>query len=185
MNPKKSLELEIIRWARVISLIGLAGLLVLAGITVGEVFLRWLFKFPIPGVYDLSQLVVIIVIASCLPLVCAERNHITVRLLGTMLGKRINDLLEAFGALITMIIFGLLVWQLWVYANELAASNQTTWLVLLPISPWWRVAAILIALCIPIQMVNFYFSLRSVVISGNDHRTEAVLNPQGIKKESH
>ena len=177
--------MEIIRWARGISLIGLAGLLVLAGITVGEVFLRWLFKYPIPGVYDLSQLVVIIVIASCLPLVCAERNHITVRLLGTMLGKRVNDILEAFGALITMIIFGLLVWQLWIYANELATSKQTTWLVLLPISPWWRIATILIALCIPIQMVNFYLSFKSVFISRNDHGFEAGTNPQGIKKDSH
>jgi TRAP-type C4-dicarboxylate transport system permease small subunit len=177
--------MEIIRGARVISLIGLVGLLVLAGITVGEVLLRWLFKYPIPGVYDLSQLVVIIVIASCLPLVCAERNHITVRLLGTILGKRANELLEAFGALITMIIFGLMAWQLWIYANELAASNQTTWLILLPVSPWWRVATILIALCFPIQMVTFYLSLKAVFRSRNDQATESDLKSQDIKKDGH
>jgi len=185
MKPKRDFEIEIIRGARVISLIGLVGLLVLSVITVGEVLLRWLFKYPIPGVYDLSQLVVIIVIASCLPLVCAERNHITVRLLGTVLGKRANDLLEAFGALITMIIFGLMAWQLWIYASELAASNQTTWLILMPVSPWWRVATILIALCFPIQMVTFYISFKSSFLSGSDHAPESDLNSQGIKEESH
>ena len=97
MNPKRTLELEIIRCTRVISLIGLGGMLVIAGVIVGEVLLRWILKYPIPGVYDLSQLVVIIIIASCLPLVCAERNHITVRLLGTILGKRANEIFEAFG----------------------------------------------------------------------------------------
>jgi TRAP-type C4-dicarboxylate transport system permease small subunit len=168
MNQKRTRETEIIRWARVISLIGLGGMLMIAGVIVGEVLLRWLFNYPIPGVYDLSQLVVIIVIASCLPLVCAERNHITVRLMGTILGKRANELLEGFGALITMIIFGLLAWQLWIYANELAVSNQTTWLILLPISPWWRIATILIALCVPIQMVNFYISLKSLFRGQND-----------------
>ena len=185
MNPKRTLELEIIRCTRVISLIGLGGMLVIAGVIVGEVLLRWILKYPIPGVYDLSQLVVIIIIASCLPLVCAERNHITVRLLGTILGKRANEIFEAFGALITMIIFGLMAWQLWIYTNELAASNQTTWLVLLPISPWWRVGTILIALCFPIQMVNFYFSFKNVFLIGKDHLPESDLNSQGIKKDSH
>jgi hypothetical protein len=100
------------------------------------------------------------------------------------LGKRANDLFEAFGALITMIIFGLMAWQLWIYANELAASNQTTWLILLPVSPWWRVATILIALCCPIQMVTFYISLKSVFLGRSDHSPEPDLNSQGIKKDS-
>lgn len=185
MKPKRDLEMEIIRGARVISLIGLVGLLVLSVITVGEVLLRWLFKYPIPGVYDLSQLVVIIVIASCLPLVCAERNHITVRLLGTILGKRANELLEAFGALITMIIFGLMAWQLWIYASELAASNQTTWLILMPVSPWWKAATILIVLCFPIQMVTFYISLKSAFFGRNDHSSDPDPSSQDIKKDSH
>lgn len=161
MSSRRTPESEITRVARVISLIGLAGLLMLAGITVGEVLIRWLIQFPIRGVFDLSQLVIIIVIASCLPLVSAERRHITVRLIGTMLGGHANALLEAFGALITALIFGLLTWQLWVYADELSAAKESTWLTHWPVAPWWRVATVLIALCCAIQFVLFLISLRS------------------------
>lgn len=160
-SQRRTLESEIIRRARTISLIGLAGLLLLAGITVGEVLLRWLFSYPIQGVSDVSRLIVSIVIASCFPVVSAERRHITVRAIGTMLGPRINHLLEAFGAFVTLVIFCLMTWQLWLYANELAASNQTTWLVMWPLAPWWRVATILLGLCVPIQLIAFLVSLKS------------------------
>lgn len=163
MQTKFSLESAIIRWSRIIALIGLVGLLVLAGITVGEVLLRWLFKYPIIGVYDVSQLVVVIVVSSCFPLVSAERRHISVNFLGTMAGGRTKDFLEAFGAFLTMIIFLLMTWQLWIYTNELSASHQTTWLLHWPSAPWWRAATVLFALCFPIQLMVFWVSLRSAI----------------------
>ena len=61
-----TVETKIIRWSRGVSLIGLIGLMLLAGITVGEVLLRWLFNYPILGVSDVSRLIVTIVAASCL-----------------------------------------------------------------------------------------------------------------------
>lgn len=168
-----------------ISLIGLAGLLMLAGITVGEVLIRWAFKFPIRGVFDLSQLVIIIIIASCLPLVSAERRHITVRLIGTVLGGHANALLEAFGAMITTIIFGLLTWQLWVYADELSAANESTWLTHWPVAPWWRAATVLIALCCVIQFVLFFISLRSVFNSKRGDYSKPGANPENGKEDAH
>lgn len=160
MSNRSTIDLEITRWARVISLIGLAGLLVLAGITVGEVFLRWLFDYPILGISDVSSLVVTLSVASCFPLVFAERRSITVRMVGRILGSRANALLEAFGTLVSLGIFILITWQLWVYASELAANRQTTWVVLWPMSPWYRVAAILMALCVPVLIVVFYRHIR-------------------------
>lgn len=168
-----------------ISLIGLAGLLMLAGITVGEVLIRWLIKFPIRGVFDLSQLVIIIVIASCLPLVSAERRHITVRVIGTMLGGHANALLEAFGALVTTLIFGLLTWQLWVYADELSTAKESTWLTHWPVAPWWRVATVLIALCCAIQFVLFLISLRSVFSRKKGEYIKPKANPESGKKNIH
>ena len=50
MSFSKSLESEIIRWTRVISLIGLVGLLLLSAITVGEVISRTVLGLPVIGV---------------------------------------------------------------------------------------------------------------------------------------
>lgn len=155
------IETKIIRWSRGISLIGLIGLMLLAAITVGEVLLRWLFKYPILGVSDVSRLVITIIAASCFPLVSAKREHITIHVLGSKLGPRANSILEAFGAFVTLIILSLLTWQIWLYSGELAAAKETTMLVRWSVSPWWRVTTLLFALCVPIQLVCVYTSLRS------------------------
>ena len=160
METQETLETKISRLTRVIALIGLAGLLILSGITVGEVLIRWIFKFPIQGVFDLSQLVIVIIISTCLPMVSAQRRHITVRLAGTLVGPRGRAMLEAFGDLITMLIFSLMTWQLWMYTNELSAVNEATWLMHWPVAPWWRTATVIIALCVPIQFFLFLISLR-------------------------
>lgn len=159
---------RITRVARVISLIGLAGLLLFAGITVGEVLLRWLFNYPILGVSDVSSLVVTVAVASCFPLVFAERRSITVRIAGKLLGKRVNTVFEAFGTLVTLGMFFLIAWQLFDYTIELAENDQTTWVVLWPMSPWYCIAAILMALCIPVLAVTFYLQARSAALSRND-----------------
>lgn len=165
MSHHSTIYSEVTRWARVISLIGLAGLLVLAAITVGEVLLRWLFDYPILGISDVSSLVVTIAVASCFPLVFAERRSITVKIIGKLSGSRVNAILEAFGSLVSLAIFILVAWQLWVYANELATYNQTTWVVLWPMSPWYRIAAVLMALCVPVLTVVFYSQIRAALFT--------------------
>jgi TRAP-type C4-dicarboxylate transport system permease small subunit len=159
------LESEVVRFSRIISLIGLFGLLLLSCITMGEVFLRSAFDYPILGVSDISQLLVVVVVASCFPLVSAEKRHIKIQVLGKLLGKRAYDWLEAFSALVSLVFFTLLTWQLWLYSSELAASSETTWIILLPTAPWWRAATCLMALCIPNQLVCLFTSIKSACSS--------------------
>ncbi|MEW6667332.1 MAG: TRAP transporter small permease [Thermodesulfobacteriota bacterium] len=167
----------ITRWTRVISLIGLFGLLVLAFITVFEVLLRWIFHKAIASVSDISILVITVAIASCFPLVFAQRGNITIRMVGSMLGPRVSMLLDAFGSLVGIGIFSLLTWQLWIYANNLALRNETTMMVLLPLAPWYRAATALLALCIPTQAIVFFDQVRSAVSGPVVPDREAIQKP--------
>lgn len=160
-NFWNNIELKLNRLSHVIALIGLFGLLVLSLITVGEVILRSLFDYPILGVNDASGLIITLAIASCFPLVSADRGHISVKVLGMKLGPQANALLEAFGSLVVTGFFILLVQQLWLYAQELSDAQQTTWMLLWPVGPWWKAATLLISLCIINQLVCFMTSLRS------------------------
>jgi hypothetical protein len=174
MSTERTLQGKIILWTRWLSVIGLVGLLVTAVLIVSDGLSRLLFAYAIPGIFDISQLMIVIAVSSCLPVVCAELRQITIRFLS--LGPRVNKLLEAFGAFVTMIIFGLMALELWIYSNELAAGNQTTWLVHIPLSPWWKAVAILIALCFPIQMVIFFNTLRSIFLDENGNGPERSIN---------
>ena len=150
------------RVSRAIALIGLAGLLVLALATVLDVLLRWVFNSPIVGLNDTYAMFAAIVIASSFPLCIAQRGNITIRFLGKFLGSCASNLFEAFGNLVTCAIFVLMAWQLWLYANQLQADGETTWILSWPVSPWWRVITILVVVNIPVTLVMAIASLREV-----------------------
>ena len=139
--------------ARWVALLGLAGLLALAFATILDVFLRWLFNAPITGVRDAASLFVAIVISCALSTCMAERRNITIRFLGKIMSPKWGDILEVFGNLITLIVFALVAWQVWLYANDLGAQKEVTMVLGWPISPWWRAVSIILALCIPVQIM--------------------------------
>ena len=150
------------RGARWVALLGLAGLLTLAFATVLDVFLRWIFNSPITGVRDAASLFVAIVISCALPICMAERRNITIRFLGKILSPRWKDILEVFGNLFTLIIFALIAWQVWRYADGLGAQKEVTMVLGWPLSPWWRGVSIILALCIPVQVTIILGLIKSL-----------------------
>ncbi|MBW2030104.1 MAG: TRAP transporter small permease [Deltaproteobacteria bacterium] len=147
--------------ARVLSLIGLGGLLCLSFATVMDVLLTWLFNDPIVGLRDASSLFVAIVIASALPVCTAERRHITIMFIGALLKERWQARLDVFANLVTLSIFILMTRQLWLYTNELAKQNEVTMVLWWPVSPWWRGVSILVGCCVLIQLIVTLHSIRS------------------------
>jgi TRAP-type C4-dicarboxylate transport system permease small subunit len=182
MPSLKTLETDIIGWTRIISFIGLVGLLIFSAITVGDVLLRWLFNFSMLGVADISQLVIAVATASCFPLVFAEKRSITVRLVGSQLGPRAHALLEAFGTFISLVILALLVWQFWIYTGELAANGETTWHLRLPKAPWYRTVMILLAVCVPVLAVLFINQIKSFFMIGKNGSQKAEVGPGNHKE---
>ena len=168
MGSHSSLETRIISWARALSLIGLLGLLILAGITVLEALLRWVFKVQILGIADVSSLIIAVAIAACFPLVFAQQRNITVRFVGDALGRRWSSILDALGTLAALIIFCGFAWNLCRYTGKVAASHETTLVVGWTVAPWYWAATVLVALCIPIQVFLFVKQVTSA-LDGSDY----------------
>jgi len=155
MKTFKHLEIWAYQCSRWIAFLGLASLLILAFAIVTDVVCRWLFNAPITGVRDAASLFVAVVIASSLPACIMDRRHIVARFLGKLLGAGGNTVLESLGNLLTMIIFILMAWQLWLYADQSAIDNETTAILGWPLSPWWRGISIIVAVCVPVQIIAF------------------------------
>jgi len=143
------------RGARFVAVIGLAGMLLLSLGIVLEVGSRTLLNFPILGVFDFTNLGMGIFIASCLPLVFIRRRNISVRILGKLTNPRVNAFLDGLGNLAALFIYCVMVWQLWRYVKDLAAIQETTWIVRIPVAPWIGFMTFLLFLCIPIQIFCF------------------------------
>jgi TRAP-type C4-dicarboxylate transport system permease small subunit len=146
------IERETIRLSRMVSLIGLLGLIAVIFATMADILMRWLFNKPITGVRDASSLFLAVIIVSFFPICLAKGGNIAFRFLGDMLGPRWRDLLEAFGNLVTLMVFVAIAWQIWGYADYLAKNRETTWVLGWPVAPWWRGVCIILAFCVVVEL---------------------------------
>jgi TRAP-type C4-dicarboxylate transport system permease small subunit len=149
------LEERIGRWTRAIAVAGFVGLLLVAVATTADVLLRWIANAPIKGLNDINGLVVAIVVASCLPLVIAERQNISIRFLGDALGVAPSRWLDALGSAALLAFVALVGWQLVLHTAGMAESGRTTWHLRIPVTPWWSIATAIVLLCIPAQAIAF------------------------------
>ena len=165
------LESRIIRGTRALAIVGFVALLVVSVMTMVDVALRWLANSPIKGLNDINGLAVAIVIASCLPLVVAQRQNISIRFLGEAAGPAVARWLDAFGSAALLAFVALIAWQLAMHTAGMAESGRTTWHLRIPVTPYWTVATTLVALCVPAQAIAFVADVVRA-ITGAPPRTE-------------
>ena len=121
---------------RALSVVGLIALMGLAAMTLADGLLRWLASRPIEGVRDLAGLAIAVAITCCIPMGLVERGNITIRL-GGMAHPRVGRLLDAFASLIVDVVLALAAWQFWLYAAKMARAHETTFVLQIPIAPFW------------------------------------------------
>lgn len=141
------------RFTRRVAFIGLAGLLIVAVVTMIDVLLRWLFNSPIEGYEDITQLLFAIIVAACFPAGLLQGRNITIRFLGRALGQRATLCLEALGAIATFFFFAVVAWQVAGFAIDEMANGRYTQTLEIATGPWWLVVAVILLMCVPVQLV--------------------------------
>jgi TRAP-type C4-dicarboxylate transport system permease small subunit len=121
---------------RALSVVGLVALMGLAAMTLADGLMRWLANRPIEGVRDLGGLAIAVAIASCLPVVLAERGNIAIRL-GALLSATLGRILDALSALLVSALLATAAWQFWLYAEKMARARETTFVLQIPVAPFW------------------------------------------------
>ncbi len=118
---------------RALSVVGLVALMGLAAMTLADGLLRWIASRPIEGVRDLGGLAIAVAIACCLPVGLMERANIAIRLGKGGFGRA----LEALASTAVCITLALAAWQFWLYAEKMARAKETTFVLQIPIAPFW------------------------------------------------
>jgi TRAP-type C4-dicarboxylate transport system permease small subunit len=121
-------------------LAGVAGLAIAATIvaTCVDVVGRRLGR-PLPGTYDLIELLGAIVITGALPYTTACNGHVAIEFLLQKLSGRGRIALGTLVGLISVLLFAFLTWRFVVYGLDLRASSQVTLTLRWPVFwlPWW------------------------------------------------
>src|SRR5262245_23858250 len=137
---------------RALSVLGLFALMVLAFITLANGLLRWLLNQPIAGVVDVGALAIAIAVSCCLPVSLMERSHITFRLVSSA-SARLRRVLDVFADSAVAIVLVLMAWQFWVYAGELVATGERTYVLKLPAAPFWYSADVIFWIAAAVQCI--------------------------------
>ena len=111
-------------------------LLCLMLLTSADVVARYLFNRPIRGAFEVTELLLLVLIFAGLPLVSHADEHVTMDFIDRMLPARALGLLvRAVHALIAA-IFLFLTWQVWIKAGRIAQYGDTTDVLRIGVAPF-------------------------------------------------
>ena len=120
------------KWMQVVS--G-AALLFIMFLTVADVCLRNLFQKPIVGTFEIVGLGGAVIIGFAIPITSFMRGHIFVDFFVQRFGKGVQAIFNVVTRLVSIAIFVLIAWNLFIYAGSLYASGEVTLTRQLPFYP--------------------------------------------------
>ncbi|MGZ5828815.1 MAG: TRAP transporter small permease [Xanthobacteraceae bacterium] len=147
---------------RALSALGLLALMVLAFITLANGLMRWLLNQPIAGVVDVGALAIAIAVSCCIPVAMMERSHIAFRLVSSA-SPALGRVLDVFADIAVAIVLALMAWQFWVYATELVATGERTYVLKIPAAPFWYACDVIFWIATAVQLVATALSVGRVM----------------------
>jgi TRAP-type C4-dicarboxylate transport system permease small subunit len=139
--------------SRALAVAGLLLLLAFAAATMADGLMRWLLRHPIDAVRDVGGLVVAVAVACCLPVSFLLRGHIGMRFIDTVFGRRVGGWFDVAAAVLVAGVLLLFAWQFFVFAAKAAQAHDGTWLLNVPLAPFWFAVAALLWCAAFVQVV--------------------------------
>ena len=135
--------------ARIDAVLGVAAsviLFVLMLVTFADVVARYLFNFPLRGAFEITELMLLVLIFAGLPLVSRADEHVTMDFIDHMLPEPVLRALErVVHALCAGVLF-FLAWLIWLKAGKIAAYGDTTDVLRIAVAPFVYFMTAMIAL---------------------------------------
>ena len=116
-------------------------LLAILFLTVADITLRYLFNAPVAGTVEVTSAVLVVIVFLGLAYSEDLGDHITVDLLYERVGPRTKTVLNYFAWALSVIVLGLMAFQLYHFALRQQESGAQTPVLEWPIWPFAMVAA--------------------------------------------
>ena len=148
------------RALRVLALGAGVVLLGLLGLVIFDIIMRYVLRLPFLGAYEMSELMMVLIVFLALPYCAATGGHVAVDLLAPILDRPgfrwLNVLIHLAGAALMAVI----AWQATLYAFGSAARGEATNMLKIPKQPFELVTAVCAALFAIVLLVHALKALR-------------------------
>jgi TRAP-type C4-dicarboxylate transport system permease small subunit len=118
------------RWKRradaLLGVVASVILLAMMFLTVVDVVARYAFNRPLRGAFEVTELMLLVLIFAGLPLVSFSDEHATMDFIDRILGPRSQRWLEAVVQLINAAFMFLLTWLVWLKADRIWGYRDST-----------------------------------------------------------
>lgn len=113
------------KFSGLLKIIGAVALTCMMLLTVVDVIGRF-FKYPIFGSVELVGFLATIVVAAALPYTHKVDGHVGVEILVRLLSKKKQLLIDIFTQIVSLVLFALITWQMFLYAEEIQATGEVS-----------------------------------------------------------
>ncbi len=121
-------------------------LLCLMVLTFADVVARYLLNRPIRGAFEVTELLLLVLIFAGLPLVSHAEEHVTMDFIDRMLPPAVTAALVRVVHAIVAAIFFLLGWQVMIKAGRISQYGDTTEVLRIALGPFVYLMAVMIFL---------------------------------------
>jgi len=156
----KKVTIPISRW---INWVGVAVLALMMFLTTADVILRYIFHKPIDGSLELTEFMMVVLVAFTLAYTAVNKGHITVDVVTERFRPRVRAVFNSINSLISLGVFVLIAWRSIAYAEMMRAGHDVSSSLAIPIYPFvYLVAVGSIIICL-VFIYNFFEQLSKVV----------------------
>ena len=123
-------------------------------LTFVDVVARYVVNRPIRGAFEITELILLVLIFAGLPLVSHADEHVTMDFIDRWLLARARLRLQRFVHLVCAGVMGFMAWQVWIKAGRIAAYADATDVLRILYGPFVYFMAAMIALSGLIHLVK-------------------------------
>jgi TRAP-type transport system small permease protein len=147
------------RWLSYISMIACAGMML---VITADVFMRRVFNSPIFGAYDITKILLVLIVFCAVAYVMVLKEHVIVDTLIRLYPRKLKQAAAIISCLMNMLILALICWQTLLYGISMLRAGERLVLLQIPISPFIFVVAFGYAVFFLVALVQFIFTLTGV-----------------------
>ena len=115
-------------------------------LTFVDVVARYVFNRPLRGAFELTELLLVVLIFAGLPLVSHADEHVTMDFIDRLLGTRGRELWKRGVQALCAALMFLLTWLIWLKADRISAYGDATDVLRIVYGPFVYFMAVMIAL---------------------------------------
>ena len=128
-------------------------------LTVVDVCLRYIFNSPITGSYEVTELMMAVLVFASVGFTMSVKDHVSVDLVVTKLPDRVRALLEAITCLLAFGLFALAAWRNVLHTGTTWERHDVSAELFIPVSPFVLFVALGLAVLSLVLLVQFFQSL--------------------------